>query len=61
MTLPIEPLIPWLKPNRTWSKTDARGWERAKHTGTITEEMADRLCIRYAKMQLEVIHPDYQP
>lgn len=61
MNLTTEPLRAWLKPNVTWSDTDLRGWERAKRSGTITEQMADRLCIRYAKIQLEVIHPDYQP
>jgi len=58
MMLTTAPLEPWLKPDRTWSKSDARVWTRAQQRGLIEEETADRLTLRYAKIQLELIHPD---
>lgn len=61
MSLPTAPLEKWLKPDKYWAKSDVRLWQRAKASGRITETAADRLCLTYAKMQLEVIHPDYQP
>jgi Zn-dependent oligopeptidase len=36
-------------------------YARAKKNGHITEEAADRLMLRYAKIQLELVHPDVQP
>ena len=61
MRLTFGPLEPWLKPNHTWDKADARLHARAKRNGHITEEAADRLMLRYAKIQLEIVHPDVQP
>jgi hypothetical protein len=61
MRLDFTPLERWLHPNATWDKTDARLYARAKKSGTITEEAADRLMLRYAKIQLELVHPDYHP
>ncbi|HEY7823670.1 MAG TPA: hypothetical protein VIG24_12585 [Acidimicrobiia bacterium] len=58
MNLNTDPLEPWLKPDRTWNKSDVRLWHRAKKAGHISEEAADRLCLRYARIQLELIHPD---
>ena len=57
----MAPLEHWLKPSGQWSRADLRTWSRAKESGYITEEAADLLCIKYAGMQLEVIHPDYHP
>ena len=61
MKLTMAPLEPWLHPSGQWSRADLRTWSRAKESGYITEEAADLLCIKYAGMQLEVIHPDYHP
>jgi hypothetical protein len=61
MKLSVGPLEPWLHPNGQWTRADQRAWCRAKETGHITDDMADRLLIRYASLQLEVIHPDYNP
>lgn len=58
MKITTEPLELWLKPDKSWNKSDIRLWHRAKKDGRITEEAADRLCLRYASMQLELIHPD---
>jgi hypothetical protein len=33
-------------------------YARAKQTGWITEEAADRLMLRYAHIQVELVHPD---
>jgi hypothetical protein len=33
-------------------------YARAKKNGHISEEAADRLMLRYAKIQLEIVHPD---
>ena len=60
MRLTFEPLSAWLKPDHTWDKADARLHARAKKSGHITEEAADRLMLRYAKIQLEIVHPDVQ-
>jgi len=61
VNLPTAPLERWLKPDKYWAKSDIRLWQRAKASGHITEQAADRLCLRYAHVQLEVVHPDYQP
>ena len=58
MRLNYEPLDPWLKPDSTWDKSDARLLARAKKSGMITEEAADRLMLRYARIQVELVHPD---
>jgi hypothetical protein len=58
MRLDFAPLEPWLKPNATWDKADARLHARAKQTGWITEEAADRLMLKYARIQLELVHPN---
>ena len=58
MRLTFGPLEPWLHPNSTWDKSDARMYARAKKNGHISEEAADRLMLRYAKIQLEIVHPD---
>jgi hypothetical protein len=54
----FEPLDAWLKPNGRWDKSDARAYARAVKTGWITEETADRLMLKYANIQLELVHPD---
>lgn len=62
MKLTFAPLEPWLYPSSEWDRTDVRAWWRAKKTGMISEETADRLLIRYANgLQLEIVHPDYTP
>ncbi len=61
LRLTFDPLDPWLKPTSSWDKSDARLYARAKKNGHITEEAADRLMLRYAKIQLELVHPDVQP
>jgi hypothetical protein len=33
-------------------------YARAKQCGWITEEAADRLMLRYAHIQLELVHPN---
>lgn len=58
MMLTTAPLQPWLKPDRTWNKSDVRTWHRATKTGMIAEETADRLMLTYANIQLELVHPD---
>ena len=58
MKLTFAPLEPWLTPNSSWDKSDARLHARAKQSGWITEEAADRLMLRYAHIQLELVHPD---
>lgn len=58
MNLTTGPLQPWLKPDSTWNKPDVRLWHRACKTGHISEEAADRLMLRYANIQLELVHPD---
>ena len=58
MKLTFEPLDPWLHPNSQWDKSDARLYARAKKSGVITEEAADRLMLRYAHIQVELVHPD---
>ena len=58
LRLNYEPLDPWLRPDGTWDKADARLHARAKKSGWITEEAADRLMLRYARIQLELVHPD---
>jgi hypothetical protein len=58
MKLSFTPLEPWLKPSPAWDKSDARLYARAKQAGWITEEAADRLMLRYAHIQLELVHPD---
>ena len=58
MKLTFGPLEPWLKPNATWDKSDARLYARAKQNGHISEEAADRLMLRYAHIQVELVHPD---
>ena len=55
------PLEKWLKPDRTWTKSDVRSWLRCRNRGQIDEELADRLCLTYARIQLELIHPDVTP
>ena len=45
-------------PNSRWDKSDARLYARAKQCGQITEEAADRLMLRYAHIQVELVHPD---
>lgn len=58
MNLSTGPLEKWLHPDATWTKSDARAWLRARRSGRITEQTADRLCLRYAGLQVELIHPD---
>ena len=58
MNLTTGPLEPWLTPDRTWNKSDVRLWHRATKAGQISEEAADRLMLRYARIQVEVVHPD---
>ena len=58
MNLTTGPLEPWLTPDRTWNKSDVRLWHRATKSGQISEEAADRLMLRYARIQVEVVHPD---
>jgi hypothetical protein len=58
LKIDFAPLEPWLKPSPRWDKSDARLYARAKQCGWITEEAADRLMLRYAHIQLEVVHPD---
>ena len=58
MKLTFAPLEPWLTPSPRWDKSDARLHARAKQCGWITEEAADRLMLRYAHIQLELVHPD---
>jgi hypothetical protein len=59
--LTFAPLEKWLTPTPDWNRSDARAWARAKKSGYISEETADRLLIRYTRMQLEIVHPDVQP
>jgi hypothetical protein len=61
MRLDFGPLEKWLYPSSEWDRADARAWWRAKKNGWISEETADRLCLRYAHIQLELIHPDVHP
>ena len=61
MKLTFAPLEKWLSPTPDWNRSDARAWARAKKSGYISEETADRLMIRYAHIQLEIVHPDVQP
>ena len=61
MNLATKPLEKWLKPDTRWAKSDVRLWQRCRQRGHIDEPTADRLCITYAGMQLELIHPDYLP
>jgi hypothetical protein len=61
MRLDFAPLEPWLYPDSDWTRSDARAWWRAKKTGMIAEETADRLMLRYAGIQLELVHPDVTP
>ena len=58
MKIDFAPLEPWLVPNARWDKSDARLHARAKQCGQITEEAADRLMLRYAHIQVELVHPD---
>ena len=58
MTLTYAPLEPWLRPDHTWTKADLRTHARARRSGIITYDAADRLMLRYARIQLELVHPD---
>lgn len=58
MQIDFQPLEPWLRPDPTWDKSDTRLYARAKRNGRITEEAADRLMLRYAHIQVELVHPD---
>jgi hypothetical protein len=59
--LAFAPLEKWLQPTPDWNRSDARAWARAKQSGWISEDTADRLLIRYAHIQLEIVHPDVHP
>jgi hypothetical protein len=61
MKLTFAPLERWLQPDATWTKSDVRLWNRSKTSGLIAEEAADRLMLRYAHIQLELVHPDILP
>ncbi len=61
MRITFAPLEPWLHPSSEWDRADARAWWRAKNTGMIPEHIADRLMLRYANIQLELVHPDIHP
>jgi hypothetical protein len=58
MKLTFQPLEAWLTPEHDWAPGDSRAFYRARQQGWITETMADRLLLRYANIQLELVHPD---
>ena len=46
-----------ISPNR-WGRTDARAYQRAKAQGWVSEEIADRLCIKHLHIQPELLWPE---
>jgi hypothetical protein len=58
MKLDFQPIDCWLQPSERWATSDLRALHRARSQGWITEQMADRLLLRYANIQLELVHPD---
>jgi hypothetical protein len=49
----------WI-PTAPADKTDSRAWHRARHHGWVTEDTADRLLLRHANIQLELVY-GYHP
>ncbi len=61
MMLDFAPLAPFLTDTRRWNESDKRAVQRARNAGHISDDIADRLMLRYAGLQLELVHPDYAP
>jgi len=59
LRLDFAPLAPWLASTSQWSESDKRAVQRARADGYISDTVADRLMLRYAGVQLELVHPDY--
>ena len=62
MNLPVTPLVSLvdsrrISPNR-WGEADSRAYQRAKAAGVITEQIADRLCVKHLDIQPELLWPE---
>jgi hypothetical protein len=53
------PMLRWVT-TAPRDRSDARAWHRARTDGWVTDDMADKLLLRYANIQLELVY-GYHP
>jgi hypothetical protein len=53
--LDAEPMLRWITVPPS-DRSDARAWHRARTQGWITDDCADRLLLRYANIQYELVY-----